>query len=59
MNAIALARVEEFRRDSDLFAEGVRHAEAQKRTQAAIKRGFQTREAELSLGALLGKLADE
>jgi hypothetical protein len=58
VNAIALAPVEEFRRDSDLFAEGVRHPEAQKRNEAAIKRGFQTREAEMSLGRLLGDLAD-
>ena len=58
VNAIALAPVEEFRRDSDLFGEGVRHPEAQKRNEAALKRGFQTREAEMSLGRLLGDLAD-
>jgi enoyl-CoA hydratase/carnithine racemase len=56
VNAIALAPVEDFRRDSDLFGEGVVEPEAQKRTQAAIERGFQTREAELSLGRLLGEL---
>jgi enoyl-CoA hydratase/carnithine racemase len=58
VNAIALAPAEDFRRDSDLFGEGVRNPDAQKRIQAAIKRGFQTREAELSLGRLLGELAD-
>ena len=58
VNAIALAPADDFRRDSDLFAEGVRNPEAQKCIQAAIKRGFQTREAELSLGRLLGELAD-
>jgi enoyl-CoA hydratase/carnithine racemase len=58
VNAIALAPAEDFRRDSDLFGEGVRNPEAEKRIQAAIKRGFQTREAELSLGRLLGELAD-
>jgi enoyl-CoA hydratase/carnithine racemase len=58
VNAIAIAPVEDFRRDSDLFAEGVRNPEAQKRLQAAIKRGFQTREGEMSLGRLLGDLAD-
>jgi enoyl-CoA hydratase/carnithine racemase len=58
VNAIALAPVEDFRRDSDLFGEGVRNPEAQKRIQAAIKRGFQTREAEMSLGRLLGDLTD-
>jgi enoyl-CoA hydratase/carnithine racemase len=56
VNTIALAPVEDFRRDSDLFGEGVRHPEAQKRIQAAVNRGFQTREAEMSLGRLLGDL---
>lgn len=58
VNAIALAPAEDFRRDSDLFGEGVRNPEAQERIQAALKRGFQTREAELSLGRLLGELVD-
>jgi enoyl-CoA hydratase/carnithine racemase len=58
VNAIALAPAEDFRRDSDLFGEGVRNPEAQKRIQAALKRGFQTREAEMSLGRLLGDLAE-
>jgi enoyl-CoA hydratase/carnithine racemase len=58
VNAIALASVEDFRRDSDLFSEGVRNPEAQQRIQAALKRGFQTRDAEMSLGRLLGHLAD-
>src|SRR5262245_40121561 len=58
VNAIALAPVEDFRRDSDLFGEGVTNPEAQKRIQTAIKRGFQTRDAEMDLGRLLGDLAD-
>src|SRR5437870_8498952 len=58
VNAIALAPAGDFRRDSDLFGEGVSNPEAQKRIQAALKRGFQTREAEMSLGRLLGDLAD-
>jgi enoyl-CoA hydratase/carnithine racemase len=58
VNTIALAPTEDFRRDSDLFGEGVRTPEAQKLIQTAIKRGFQTREAEMSLGRLLGELAD-
>ena len=58
VNTIALAPAEDFRRDSDLFGEGVRNPEAQKRIQAAIKRGFQTRDAEMALGRLLGDLAD-
>jgi len=58
VNAIALAPVEDFRRDSDLFGEGSRNPEVQGQFQAALKRGFQTREAELDLGRLLGELAD-
>jgi enoyl-CoA hydratase/carnithine racemase len=56
VNAIALAPAEDFRRDSDLFAEGVRNPEAQSRIQAAMKRGFQTREAEMTLAQVLGEL---
>jgi enoyl-CoA hydratase/carnithine racemase len=58
VNAIALAPVDDFRRDSDLFGEGVRNPEAQKRIHAAFKRGFQTRDAEMALGRWLGDLAD-
>ncbi len=56
VNAIALAPVEDFRRDSDLFGEGSRNPEAQGRFQAAFKRGFQTREGEMNLARLLGDL---
>jgi len=56
VNAIALAPVEEFRRDSDLFGDVARSPEAQKQIQAAFKRGFQTREAEMNLGRWLGEL---
>ena len=59
VNAIAVAPVEDFRRDSDLFGEGSRKPEAQRRFQAALKRGFQTRAAELDLAGLLGGLADD
>ena len=58
VNAIALAPAEDFRRDSDLFGEGVRNPEAQSRIQAALKRGFQTRDAEMDLARMLGDLAD-
>ena len=58
VNAIALAPAEDFRRDSDLFGEGVRNPEAQSRIQAAMKRGFQTRDAEMDLGRMLGDLAE-
>jgi enoyl-CoA hydratase/carnithine racemase len=56
VNAIALAPVEDFRRDSDLFGEGARNPEGQSRFQDAFKRGFQTREAEMDLAGLLGDL---
>jgi enoyl-CoA hydratase/carnithine racemase len=58
VNAIALAPAEDFRRDSDLFVEGVRTPQAQKRFQAAFSHGFQTREAEMALGRFLGDLAE-
>jgi enoyl-CoA hydratase/carnithine racemase len=54
VNAIALAPADEFRRDSDLFGEGVRTTEAQGRIGDAITRGFQTRDGELSLAHVLG-----
>jgi enoyl-CoA hydratase/carnithine racemase len=59
VNAIALAPVEDFRRDSDLFAEAARNPEVQSRLRAALKRGLQTRDAEMDLARLLGDLADE
>src|SRR3954471_21050270 len=58
VNAIALAPVEEFRRDSDLFGEGVRHPEAQSRIGAAFERGLQTPDGELDLTRLLAGPAD-
>lgn len=56
VNAIALAPVEEFRRDSEVFYEGVFSPEAQGRIQAAFKRGLQDRDAEMDLPRLLGDL---
>jgi enoyl-CoA hydratase/carnithine racemase len=56
VNAIALAPVEDYRRDSDLFAEGFRQPEAQARTRDAMERGFQTRDGELDLARMLGDL---
>jgi enoyl-CoA hydratase/carnithine racemase len=58
VNAISLAPTEDFRRDSDLFGEGVQATEAQRRIQAAMRRGMQTRDAELALARMLGELAD-
>jgi len=57
INAITLASVEDFRRDSDLFGEAVRTPEAQSRIQAAMERGFQTRDAEMALATVLGEQA--
>jgi enoyl-CoA hydratase/carnithine racemase len=53
VNAITLASAEDIQRDSDLFLEGVSTPEYQRRMQAAMKRGFQTREAEMNLGELV------
>jgi hypothetical protein len=58
VNAIALAAVEDLRRDSDLFGAAARNPEVQSRFQAALKRGLQTRDAEMDLAQLLGDLAD-
>ena len=56
VNAIALAPTEDFRRDSGLFAEEVNSPEAQRRLLDAMKRGFQTRDAEMGLARMLGDL---
>ena len=58
VNAIALAPVADFRRDSDLFGEAVHAPETQTLIAAALQRGLQTRDAELALGRVLGDLAD-
>ena len=56
VNAIALATTDEFRRDSDLFGELVRSPESQRRTNAALTRGFQTPDGELALSEMLDEL---
>jgi enoyl-CoA hydratase/carnithine racemase len=56
VNAIALPSVEDIRRDSDLFLEGTRTNEFQELTKTAMKRGFQTRDAEMDLARLVGDL---
>jgi enoyl-CoA hydratase/carnithine racemase len=58
VNAIALAPVADFRRDSDLFGEGVRQPDAQRLIASALNRGFQTRDVELALAGWLGGLTD-
>jgi enoyl-CoA hydratase/carnithine racemase len=59
VNAIGLAPVEDIRRDSDLFLEGTRTKEFQQLTQSAMKRGFQTREAEMNLAQLVCDLQEK
>jgi len=58
VNAIALAPAEEFRRESELFGEGVRNPDFQSQITAAMKRGFQTRDAEMTLARMLDSAAD-
>ena len=57
-STIALAPVEDFRRDSDLFDESVRKPEAQNRLQAALERGFQTQDAKMDLARFIGELSN-
>jgi enoyl-CoA hydratase/carnithine racemase len=56
VNAVALPPADDIRRDSDLFLEGARTPEFQDRMQSAMKRGFQTRDAEMNLAQLVGEL---
>jgi len=59
VNAMTLAPIEDFRRDSDLFRDSVGSTETQRLLQAAMKRGLQTRDGEMDLGAMLGALNRE
>jgi enoyl-CoA hydratase/carnithine racemase len=56
INAMALAPADDFRRDSDLFPQAAGSPEAQRRTQLAMQRGFQTRDWELDLAERLPDL---
>jgi enoyl-CoA hydratase/carnithine racemase len=53
VNAICLPTVDDICRDSDLFLEGTRTNEFQQLTAAALRNGFQTREAEMNLAQLV------
>ena len=57
VNAIALAPIEDFRRDSDLFGAKVREPEARRQTAAAFEHGLQTREAEMTMARVLDELS--
>jgi enoyl-CoA hydratase/carnithine racemase len=57
VNAISLAPLEEFRRDSDLFGAAVGMPTTQSLISVAMNRGLQTRAGELKLGELLGVLS--
>jgi enoyl-CoA hydratase/carnithine racemase len=58
VNTIALAPVEDFRLDSELFGQGVRTPEVQTQIGAAMEHGLQTRDAEMNLGRMVGELTE-
>jgi hypothetical protein len=56
VNDISLASADDFRRDSDLFGDGVGDAETQRRIAAAFDHGLQTPDGEMALAATLADL---
>jgi len=59
VDAITLAAAADFRRESELFLEAARDTETQRRIGVAMKRGFQTRDAEMDLDQMVAKLAEQ
>jgi len=58
VNAISLAPLDDFRRDSDLFAQAVSSEATKGRIAAANENGFGTRQGEMELGPLLEHLGE-
>src|SRR5262249_24719906 len=58
VSAIALAPVDDFRRDSDLFLECARDPETQPRTSLAMTLGLQTRDGEMALSKIIESLTE-
>ena len=56
VNAISLAPAEDFRRDSDLFGDGVRNTETQRLIETAFNLGLQTPNGEMALASMLADL---
>jgi enoyl-CoA hydratase/carnithine racemase len=59
VNDIALAPVEDFKGDSDLFGQEVQSPDVQKLIAGAMERGLQTRDAELDMATVLDQGADQ
>ena len=57
VNAISLAPVDDFRRDSELFGAHVGSAESRRLTNAAFDEGLQTPQGEMSLASMLAELS--
>ena len=59
VDAITLSEAADFRRDSEIFLEAARDTETQRRIGSAMKRGFQTRDAEMDLDRMVAELAKQ
>lgn len=57
INAISLAQIDDFRRDSNVFLERARDPETQRRTALALSRGFQTHDGEMALADMVANLS--